>query len=870
MGSGLMTRMSVLSPAMAVNTGCFEAIGFASLPYLRNPYPNPAIILPKPMKPLGHLIVSSIGLAASAVSLSAQSTLYWDGTDTTADANGGGGTWDSGIASNWDLAATAGSASVWPGTSSGADHAVFGGVAGTVTIAAGGVTTNDITFSTAGYTISGGPLTLDGTTPTITNGGSASILSNISGTAGLTKSGNGTLTLGGNNSGLSGALVIRDATSGNNGGVVISGSNAMGAISSVDIQNNSFLRLDNATVASTVAITVAGGGGTSAPEGAIRGTSGNSVVNASIAIGNGSVRVGNTGTSTTFGGAITATAGSGYGLLIRKASAQGVIFTNTGNYWEGVTQLHDGSHYFHPGTLPTASNLQMAASTSTWFETNGTFTRAVGTGANQVQFNSNSGRINGFSARGGNLTVNLGGAAATLTWGTAGFTPAILGLSGPNSTGTVTLANPINLGAATRIVDVSDGTAAMDAIMSGAISNGTLQVQGAGNLTLSGDNTLATITKGAATTDTGTLVLSGSNTFSTSTLTFGTASQNRGAIRLENSNALGGVTLINGSSGTGGAQARIELANGVTISGVEYRAGGRTSATTTGASIVNISGNNTWGGTITITNTGGSYGIRSDAGRLTISGTLRNGIAQTRNWELAGAGNILISGAVINGSGAGALTLTKAGGGTLEMTGNSNTYSGGTVLSAGTLLVNNTTGSGLGSGAVTVNGGTLGGNGSFSGAVTVNTTGEISPGASIGTLATGALLLNTGSTFSYEINTTAMVGDLLNVDGNLDLDGTVSLDLVDLGTASLLTAGTKFTLISYAGSWTAGDVFDGYADDSMFTFAGNEWLINYNDMTAGSVNGGAFANGVTLTVVPEPACSLLGLAAMSLMLRRRR
>ena len=384
------------------------------------------------------------------------------------------------------------------------------------------------------------------------------------------------------------------------------------------------------------------------------------------------------------------------------------------------------------------------------------------------------------------------------------------------------------------------------------------------------DNTLATITKGAATTDTGTLVLSGANTFSTSTLTFRTASQNRGAIRLENSSALGGVTLINGGSGTGSAQARIELSNGVTISGVEYRAGGRTNATTTGASIVNISGNNTWGGTITITNTGGSYGIRSDAGQLTLSGTLRNGITQTRNWELAGAGDILISGAVINGSGAGALTLTKAGGGTLEMTGNSNSYSGGTVLSAGTLLVNNTSSSGLGSGAVTVNGGTLGGNGSFSGAVTVNTTGEISPGASIGTLATWALLLNSGSTLSYELNTTAMVGDLLNVDGNLDLDGTVSLDLVDLGTASLLTAGTKFTLISYAGSWTAGDVFDGYADDSMFTFAGNEWLINYNDLTAGSVNGGAFANGVTLTVVPEPACSLLGLAGMSLMFRRRR
>jgi len=684
MGSGLMTRMSALSPAMAVNTGCFEAIGFASLPYFRNPYPNPAVILPKPMKPLGHLIVSSIGLAASAVSLSAQSTLYWDGTDTTADANGGGGTWDSGIASNWDLAATAGSASVWPGTSSGADHTVFGGVAGTVTIAAGGVTTNDITFSTAGYTISGGPLTLDGTTPTITNGGSASILSNISGTAGLTKSGNGTLTLGGNNSGLSGALVIRDATSGNNGGVVISGSNAMGAISSVDIQNNSFLRLDIATVASTVAITVAGGGGTSAPEGAIRGNSGNSVVNASIAIGNGSVPVGNTGTSTTFNGAITAASSSGFGLLIRKANGVGAIFTNASNYWEGVTQLHDGSHYFHPGAMPSASNLQLAASTNAWFESNGSFTRAVGTAAGQVQCNAGAGRINGFSARGGNLTVNLGGAGDTLTWGSGGFVPNILGLAGNNATGTLTWENPIDLAAANRTINVANGTADVDARMSGDLTNG-----------------------GILKTGPGVLALSGTNAFTTATLEFhSTAGANNGSIRLETDDALSGVTLIKASPssgnsiGTGSSRALIELVNDVTINGIRYDAAGRSAAATDGAAIASLSGDNIWGGEIRIMNTGGSYGIRCDDGSLTLNGRLGNGISSARVWDLVCQGDIFLAGNVQN-VGSGTLGLIKTGAGRLVLTGSSNTYSGGTTVSEGTLEIGNggTTGS-PGSGAL--------------------------------------------------------------------------------------------------------------------------------------------------------------------------
>ena len=95
-------------------------------------------------------------------------------------------------------------------------------------------------------------------------------------------------------------------------------------------------------------------------------------------------------------------------------------------------------------------------------------------------------------------------------------------------------------------------------------------------------------------------------------------------------------------------------------------------------------------------------------------------------------------------------------------------------------------------------------------------------------------------------------------------------NLADLGANSLMAPGTKFTLISYFGSWAAGDVFDGYADDSDFTMFGNEWRINYDDVSAGSVNGGAFTNAVTLTVVPEPRAALLGGLGLLALLRRRR
>lgn len=771
--------------------------------------------------------------------------LHWDGNSTTGNADGGAGTWDIGT-SNWDSAATAGLDSLWPALSTGDDDAVFGGSAGTVSIAPGGVVANDLLFNTASYIVSGGPLTLDGTTPTITNAVAATINSNLVGSVGLRKSGNGTLVLGGTNSGISGALVISGATSGNNGGIQVQSNAAFGGFTSVDIQANSFLNLSGVTIGSAVPISVAGGGGASAPQGAIKGLTGVNVVNSAVTLADSTVRFGNLGTSLTFNGTVTATAGSGRGMLIRTAAGQGVIFSNSGNYWEGSTTLGDGSVYFHAGALPTATNLVLAGSANTWLETSGTFNRAIGTAAGQVQFNATAGRINGMSARGGDLSVNFGGGTA-LTWGTTpNFNPGILGLAGANATGTLTLQNSINLGAATRTINVENGSADVDARITGNLTNGVLTKTGGGTLTLAG-----------------------TNSFTSATLTFGTASTNLGAIRLESNSALGGVTAIAGNSGTGGAQARIELANNVNIAGIEYRAGGRQNATTTGAAIVNVSGDNTWGGTIRITNTGGSYGIRSDGGRLTIAGNLQNGIGSDRVWELTGAGNFLVSGNIVNGS-TGGLSINKSGNGTLTVTGTGNTYSLGTTISAGTFLANNAAGSATGSGAVTVNGGTLGGTGALTGAVTVNSTGILAAGASIESLATGALTFNTGSTFLYELNTTGALGDLVDVNGNLDLNGTVTLSLLDLGAGAALANNSKFVMISYAGTWTPGDIFNGYADDSVFTLFGNEWLINYDDTSAGSLNGGAFANAVTLTVVPEPGAALLGGLGLLALLRRRR
>ena len=95
-----------------------------------------------------------------------------------------------------------------------------------------------------------------------------------------------------------------------------------------------------------------------------------------------------------------------------------------------------------------------------------------------------------------------------------------------------------------------------------------------------------------------------------------------------------------------------------------------------------------------------------------------------------------------NGTGVGTLTLgavgetggsrglTKAGPGTLVLTG-TNTYTGTT----------------------TVTSGTLGGTGTIAGPITVSAGGTLSPGGSPGILtATNAVTMNPGSTFFAEIN----------------------------------------------------------------------------------------------------------------------
>jgi MYXO-CTERM domain-containing protein len=172
-----------------------------------------------------------------------------------------------------------------------------------------------------------------------------------------------------------------------------------------------------------------------------------------------------------------------------------------------------------------------------------------------------------------------------------------------------------------------------------------------------------------------------------------------------------------------------------------------------------------------------------------INGLFGDGIVQS---YLAQARQLTIGAAGGDGDFSGVIepgiSLVKTGEGTQILSGE-NTYAGGTVIDEGALLINNTAGSGTGTGDVIVNqNGMLGGSGSVSGAVTLG--GAISPGASVGSIASGTQTWQDGGSFVLEIDDAAGDAgatpgwDLLEIDGTLELGdlspGGFEIDLVSL------------------------------------------------------------------------------------------
>ena len=197
--------------------------------------------------------------------------------------------------------------------------------------------------------------------------------------------------------------------------------------------------------------------------------------------------------------------------------------------------------------------------------------------------------------------------------------------------------------------------------------------------------------------------------------------------------------------------------------------------------------------------------------------------------------------------GSGNANLVKEGSGTFELTG-PNTYLGGTTVTAGALIANNTTDSATGPGTVQVNAGTLGGRGIIAGAVTVGTGSGggafLAPtfgrnGPSTLTLQSSLTLQGDATyTYSFKARQNRSRSDQVIANRVTINNATIAINGTTIGQIEI---GTVLTVISNTSADPISGTFSNLADGAIVNVSGNNFQASYS---------GGDGNDLTLTVVP--------------------
>jgi len=231
-----------------------------------------------------------------------------------------------------------------------------------------------------------------------------------------------------------------------------------------------------------------------------------------------------------------------------------------------------------------------------------------------------------------------------------------------------------------------------------------------------------------------------------------------------------GDTLAFGTPGTGGAVLDNDLDNGRSFASLQFQSG---------ATAFTLDGNS-----VTLTGKG-------DDKVIILNNSTNNQIVNLpivlgANGKIdAAAGNIVVGGDI-----SGDFSLTKIGAGTLTLSGANNTYGGGTVINAGAVVINNTSGTaklGAAGKNLTLGGGSLdlGGISQTVGALSVT-----AAAASGDTISNGSLTAN-----SYAVSATGDVAISANLGGG-------SAGLAKSGAGILTLSGSSNT---YAGATTISE-----------------------------------------------------------------
>ena len=369
----------------------------------------------------------------------------------------------------------------------------------------------------------------------------------------------------------------------------------------------------------------------------------------------------------------------------------------------------------------------------------------------------------------------------------------------------------------------------------------------------------------------GTLILGGNNTFTGPVTLPNAGSTPAGWIQVASSTALGPDATsktINLTSSVNDASGGIQLIGGVTVNNKHITIGGRT-AVSTSRFLQNVSGSNTWNGNLSIANSGGIYYIQSDAGTLVLGGAIQNTVASsTRGFALQGAGNGIITGTLMDGSVTAITALSvSAGAGTWNLTG-FNTFSGGTTIAGGKLVVSGQSvpNSGTGSGVVAVNAGTLSGNGRVGGNVTVasSATAVIYPNISGGgTLTLGGTLIFSGANSGAKFNLSATVGgandkvvlenQAVTITGSPAITINLASTTLDVADYVLVDAGSG----TISGSFKTTPVFTGatpkYAGQYSIVTSSHQVTLHYTPIAltvTAAANSKTYDGGTTAAAAP--------------------